>query len=205
MIRFKLIISVRKNVWFHFNENISSHVEFIKLKVGLRSFANSLPVPFDRLKPRSRWQWQMVLVSVLLKCKKSQTLTHSSHPPSIWGPGPPTRHQNGWCLSCISTRPHRHTFLIFSLRLARATRSFGLPSPCGDAVLPPSLMFFTQRASHTVCRLEDPAFNGRDRRIKTAAVLPMRKGWLTRSSYTHHTCRKSLAWLSCILGISWKH
>lgn len=86
------------------------------------------------------WVWSLFYWNV----KVPQTLTHlthSQHAHFIWEPGPPTCHQNGWCLSCINTHAHWHTFLIFSLQLVRVTCSFVLPSPCGDAVVPLSLMF----------------------------------------------------------------
>lgn len=64
---------------------------------------------------------------------------------------------------------------------------------CHTVVVTPSclsllfFLFFNTRASHTVYRLEDPAFHATDWKISAAAVLPMRTGWRTHLSDTNPT------------------
>lgn len=88
---------------------------------------------------------------------KSVNPTHSSHPLTTYviyyGSGPPTCHKNGWYLFCISIHTHTFNFhtkahecvalvwAAISLRWRRRASVFNV---------------FTQGASHSVCRLEDP-------------------------------------------------
>lgn len=121
--------------------------------------------------------------------KVSQSLRHSFILPTpsiqaILGGLDPQRPMKKGDVCLTLTLTYRHTLLIFSLKLASMACSFVLPSPCGDAVVPLTLMFL-HRERATQSRDLRSSFNAIDRRIKTVVALPMRKGWLTHPDITH--------------------
>lgn len=169
-------------------------LKWLRWKCCPASFVTHLPGWNQRVSVAVTNGSGLRLIQTWKSLRRSLThLTHSVQARFIWGPGPPTCHRNGRRLSCINTCALTHFFNF----LTTAKERDGLiwaAIPLRWRRRASVFNVFSQRepASHTVYR-QNPAFNAGDWRIKTVVVLPMRKGWLTHPSYTHHTCRKSLA------------